>query len=147
MRILNASEQTELEAPPVFSSIERKQYLNLPKSLMETAESLQSSSTRIGFLVMCGYFRASNRFFAPTEFRIRDIDYAAGQLGLVTDNFFANDYAKATRSRHQQIILDFFGFRSFDQAAETLIETEIITMVRAHLKPQLIFGRCLDVLV
>ncbi len=147
MRIVNASEQAQLETPPIFSSAERKQYLNLPKSLMEMAESLHSSSARIGFLLMCGYFRAGKRFFMPADFRIRDIEYAAVQLGLAVDAFSAGDYAKATRFRHQQIILNFFGFRAFDQEAETLLETEITMMVRAHLKPRLIFGRCLDVLV
>ncbi len=147
MRIVNASEQAQLETPPIFSSAERKYYLYLPKSLMEIAESLHSSSARIGFALMCGYFRASKRFFMPTDFRIRDIEYAAVQFDLAVDAFSASDYAKATRFRHQQIVLDFFGFRAFDQEAEILLETEITTMVRAHLKPRLIFARCLDVLV
>ncbi|MCP5067980.1 MAG: DUF4158 domain-containing protein, partial [bacterium] len=147
MRILNASEQTRLELPPVFDSAERKRYFDFPRSLIEITQDLRGPMNRLGFLLMCGYFRAARRFFSPADFHARDIAYVARQLDLRAAAFAPERYAKATRFRHQKIILDFYGFRPFDGRAEVLLVTEITSMAREHLKPRLIFERCLDFLV
>ena len=46
----------------------------------------------------------------------------------------------ATVARHQELILQYAGFRAFDASARTVLEPEIAGMVRAQLKPRLIFG-------
>ena len=74
MRILSTQEQEDFDRPPVFGYAERKQMFSLPKSLLETARTLRTSSSQIGFLLMCGYFRASKRFFLPQDFHARDIE-------------------------------------------------------------------------
>lgn len=147
MRILSAAEQTRLELPPIFDSAERKRYLDFSQSLIEMARTLRGPGNQIGFLLMCGYFRAARRFFAPVDFHARDIAYIARRLSFPTDAFSPKRYVKATRFRHQQLILEFHGFRPFDGRAKTQLVTEIATMVRGHLKPRLIFGRCLDFLI
>lgn len=147
MRILSAAEQARLELPPIFDSAERKRYLDFSQSLMETARTLRGPDNQIGFLLMCGYFRAARQFFSPTDFHARDIAYVARLLDLPVDTFSSKRYVKATRFRHQQLILDFYGFRSFDGRAKTQLVTEIATMARGHLKPRLIFGRGLDFLI
>lgn len=67
MNILNKSEQEMFDAPPVFSSAERKRFCNFPDSLKEKTETLRKPSTKIGFLLFCGYFKATKRFFKPEE--------------------------------------------------------------------------------
>ena len=60
MRILTANEQAAFDRPPVFNHRERKRFLDLPKGLTDTAATLRTPpSGRIGFLVMCGHFRAA----------------------------------------------------------------------------------------
>lgn len=49
--------------------------------------------------------------------------------------------------RHQRLILELHGFVSFDENAEAVISIEIATMARMHLKPRLIFDRCVDFLI
>ena len=56
-------------------------------------------------------------------------------------------YPARTRQRHQQRILDFYGFMPFNDEAETALIAEIATMARTHLKPRLIFDRCVDCLI
>lgn len=147
MRILTTQEQKDLDFPPVFNHADRKQVFSFPKSLMQAALALRTSSNQIGFLLMCGYFKASKRFFLPRDFHLRDIEAVVRILNKSPSDFIPSDYVKTTRLRHQKLILDYFGFRLFDAVAERLVQTEIATMVRSQPKPKLIFERCLDLLI
>ena len=145
MRILTASEQEAFSKPPLFNHCERKKFFALPRALLDMAQNIRSADHQVGFLVSCGYFRATRRFFAPTDFESRDVAYVANQLGY--DDVSARIYPDRTRQRHQQLILDFYGFSPFDEAAKKVLSVEIITMARMHLKPRLIFDRCIDFLI
>ena len=147
MRILSSSEQEAFDKPPQFDHRKRKQFLDLPKVLEDRAATLRTPSNQIGFLVMCGYFGATRRFYLPQEFHERDIGAAARTLGLQCSEFSPDVYAKQTRSRHQQIILDYYGFAPFDAKIETALADEIAAMARIHLKPRIMFDRCVDFLV
>ena len=68
-------------------------------------------------------------------------------LGLSLDALDLASYDKQTVARHQELILQYMGFRTFDAAAQTLLTQEIAGMVRAQLKPRLIFWRCVDLLL
>ena len=96
---------------------------------------------------MCGYFKATKRFFQPHDFHERDVDAVSRALALQSVGFSADAYAKQTRARHQQIILDFHGFTAFDDKAKGMLAVEIGTMARVHLKSKLIFERCVDFLI
>lgn len=147
MRILTKQEQKDFDFPPVFNHADRKQVFSFPKSLLQAAIALRTSSNQIGFLLMCGYFKASKRFFLPSDFHLRDIEAVTRMLNKLPSDFIPSDYVKTSRLRHQKLILDYFGFRLFDAVAERLVQTEIATMVRSQLKPKLIFERCLDLLI
>ena len=147
MRILTNNEQEAFDRPPVFDHKERKQFLVLPKGLMEIATGLRSPDSQIGFLLMCGYFKATKRFYRPHNFHVRDIAFAAHQLDVPENTFQPRQYAETTRLRHQRLILEFHGFVSFDERASKGLATEIATMARMHLKPRLIFDRCVDFLI
>lgn len=147
MRILTASEQETFDRPPVFDHRERKQYFSLPKGLMDITTTLRSPISQIGFLLMCGYFKATKRFYLPQDFHKRDIEAVARILTLQNVNFTVDRYPKQTRARHQKFILDFYGFAPFNEKAKTSIAVEVSTMARAHLKPKLIFDRCVDFLI
>jgi len=147
MRILTTIEQELLDRPPSFDHCDRKRFFDLPKGLLDTADSLRTPSGQIGFLLMCGYFKATKRFFQPHDFHERDVDAIARALALQSVDFSADAYAKQTRARHQQIILDFHGFTAFGDKAKEMLTVEIDTMARVHLKPKLIFERCVDFLI
>jgi TnpA family transposase len=147
MRILTANEQQAFDRPPLFDHRDRKKYFDLPKGLMDIAKNLRTPGGQIGFLLMYGYFKATRRFYQPQDFHERDIEAAARMLGLPSAGFISDAYAKQTRLRHQKIILDFYGFTPFDETASNALATEIATMARMHLKPRLIFDRCVDFLI
>src|SRR6266567_7889478 len=56
MEILNAVEQEQLESPPVFNSVQRKQYFDFSSELLTLAQDLQTPTNQVCFLVSCGYF-------------------------------------------------------------------------------------------
>ena len=147
MRILSSSEQEAFDVPPVLGHQERKKVFHLPKALMDMAGKLRTPASQIGFVLVSGYFRTAKRFYLPWDFHQRDIEIAARMLGLQSSEFSPDAYTKQTRSRHHQLILDFHGFVPFDQRMEKALKAEIATMARTHLKPRLIFDRCVDFLV
>ena len=147
MRILTAAEQEVFDKPPRFDHRERKQFFSLPRDLMEIATSLRTPDTQIGFVLICVYFRAARRFYLPQDFRERDIEAAAKMLALQGSGFSPDRYAKQTRTRHQQLVLAFHGFAPVDRKAEAALAIEIATMARTHLKPRLVFDRCVDFLI
>lgn len=147
MRILTASEQETFDKPPLFDYEQRKLFFNFPKALLEIASSLRTQDSQIGFLLLCGYFKATKRFFLPQDFHQRDIAAVATLLDLQADCFAAGDYRKTTRIRHQNTVLKFYGFSAFDGHAETALGIEITTMAKTYLKPKLIFDRCGDFLI
>jgi len=147
MRILTSNEQEAFDKPPLFDHKERKQFLTLPKGLMDIAKGLRTPDGQIGFLLMCGYFKATKRFYPPQDFHARDLIAAAHQLNLPEQVFEPTRYAETTRLRHQRQILDSYGFLPFDDEASHNLMTEIATMARMHLKPRLIFDRCADFLI
>jgi len=147
MKILSTSEQEVFETPPVFNSVQRKQFFDFPASLLEISATLHKKTARISFLLSCGYFKATKRFFAPKDFHPRDIEYVARRLDLPADDFYLDDYSDRTQRRHRPRIVEFYGYREFDGRAEAQICQEIETMVRKQLKPKLIFWRCIDLLI
>ena len=144
MRILNTAEQARFEHPPVFDSAERKRHFDFSQSVLHAARGLRGPANRIGFLLAYGYFRAARRFFSPERFHERDIRFVSRALDLPLDTFTPENDIDMTRLRHERRILALHGFRPFGDQAESQLTTEIATMARAHLKPRLIFGRCVD---
>ena len=147
MRILTANEREAFDKPPLLDHSDRKKFFDLPKDLIGIARGLRTADSQIGFFLMCGYFKANKRFYQPQDFHERDIAFAANQLYLAEDTFRTTHYSETTRLRHQRQILNFYGFSAFDENAINVLATEIATMARMHLKPRLIFDRCVDFLI
>lgn len=139
MNILNKSEQEKFNTPPIFTSFERKQFFTLPKPLKEIAETLRTPSTRIGFLLACGYFKASKRFFKPNDYHKNDIAFVINILNLRSECFIADYYLQGIRQYHQKVILEFYGYKKFDNQSIKIIKVEIASMMQAQLRPKLIF--------
>lgn len=145
MTVLNAAERQVYETPPILDVSQRSHAFDVPASLLERAKALRKPAHQVGFLVSCAYFGMAKRFFAPKDYHTRDIRHAASQLDLPAA-FTAADYPVRTRQRHERLILRFHGYRRFDGQAEDFLAQEIATMAEAHLKPKLIFWRCLDLM-
>ena len=49
MKILNAVEQEQFESPPVFNSVQRKQYFDFSSELLTLAQDLQTPTNQVCF--------------------------------------------------------------------------------------------------
>ena len=147
MQILNAAEQDTFASPPVFTTAQRRHHFAFPVEVQQLAAALRTPINQLGFLLSWGYFTATKQFFLPQTFRSLDMEYVAWQLGLSLDAVDLASYDKQTVARHQDLILQYTGFRAFDDGARTFLAQEIAGMVRAQLKPRVIFWRCVDVLL
>ena len=147
MKILNAAEQESFNKPPAFNSFQRKQFFEAATGLMDIAQRLRKPTYQIGFLLACGYFKATKRFFIPDDYYSRDVEYVARKLGLESVNFIPKDYLRDRVHHHRQLIFDFYGFQKFNKHSERLLQQEVSGMARSQLKPKLIFWRCVDLLI
>ena len=110
MTILHAAERQVYEMPPILDAAQRSGTFDVPAGLLDMAKALRKPAHQIGFLVSCAYFGLAKRFFAPKDYHARDIRHAAHQLELRAA-FTAADYPARTRQRHEQLILQFYGYR------------------------------------
>jgi len=146
LRILSATEREAYDRPPAMNTTERRRAFDLPSSLVDLAGMVQDPKQRIGLLVSAAYFGVAKRFFAPRHYRERDVAHAARRLRLPEDAFEAGRYPARARQRHEIAILEAHGMRRFDRTSEAELTVDIDAMVATHLRPKLIFLRCLDLL-
>jgi Domain of unknown function (DUF4158) len=147
MQILSSVEHEAFELPPVFTSAQRHHHFGFSPELEQLALTLRTPTNQLGFLLSWGYFTATKRFFAPQTFRPADVEYVANRLGVALDSVDLSTYDKQSVARHQEIILQQLGFRAFAPTTQTWLEHELVSLVRAQLKPRLIFWRCVDLLI
>jgi hypothetical protein len=65
MKILNAVEQVAFESPPVFNSVQRKQYFDFPLALRHLASSLHTPTHQLCFLLSLAYFQSDQEVLCP----------------------------------------------------------------------------------
>ena len=147
MKVLNSLEQEAFETPPAFNSVERKRCFDFPTAIEQIAASLRTPTNRLGFLLSCGYFRATKRFYAARSYHARDLAYLAERAAIPTAAIVLADYDKQTLLRHQQLILDVYGFRPFKRHGRAVLLTDIARLVKSHLRPKVIFFRAVELLV
>jgi Domain of unknown function (DUF4158) len=96
MKILNSIEQEAFELPPLLNSAERKRHFDFPVAILQIAAELRTAANQLCFLLSCGYFRATHRFYPVQTFRPRDISHVAERTGITIDAVRLADYDKQT---------------------------------------------------
>ena len=80
---LTLQEIKKFDSAPVFSSSsERNYFFSLPNQIYKQANNLENDSAFVVFALMFGYFKATNKFFEPTQFHQEDIIFIATQYQL-----------------------------------------------------------------
>lgn len=145
MQILTQAEKLLFSSPPKFNHSDRKRFFEYPDELLKVAYGFRKEEHRVMFLLACGYFKATKKFFSPSDYHQRDIDYVVKPLYLGALLEPSDEvYSPRTRQRHERVILEYYGFKSFDMSAQRLLKVEVMTMAETYLKPRLIFDRSID---
>ena len=85
MKILNSVEREVFDWPPIFNSVERKRCFDFPTPLQDIATSLRTASNQLVFLLSCGYFEATKRFYAVPTFHRRDLTYVGDRIAVTLE--------------------------------------------------------------
>ena len=145
LKIFTTLEEDAFESPPLFTGAERKQFFSLPLLLKDPLTILRTPTNKVCFLVAAGYFKARHKFFAR-QFHPGDIAYVARLIGVDPSGVCIEDYSKETYARHQRLILRYFGFGPFDEAAITFAAGEIAHLVRVQFRPKLVLLEIIQIL-
>ena len=146
IKILNSNDARAYDTPPVFDSEQRKRFFDLPKWADEVADNLRTPTNKVGFVLQLGYFRAADRFFNIQDFNPRDIELIAGRMSIVLDEIQWTEYSYTSYERHQEIILNRFGFVRFNEAAKQLLAKESLSLCSNQMKPKSMFMSLVDFL-
>ncbi len=144
LRIFTPPERDVFESPPLFTSIDRKKYFSFPVGIMNVADGLRTQANKLYFLVMFGYFKATQKFYRHPPHQ-RDIDFVCQKLNIVLPED-KDHYKKRTSRRHVEQVLTYCGFKKFDRVAATLLETQMEPLMQSQTQPKIIFQECCDLL-
>src|SRR6266699_3989205 len=97
MHILTPAEYAVFETPPVFTTLERQRFFDLPPRLEHLLGTFRTPTNQLCFVLTLGYFRATQRFFAR-QFHDPDAIYVARQLGVLPGMFDLRAYEDPHRS-------------------------------------------------
>jgi hypothetical protein len=116
LTILSPDEIRLFEHPSQFTAEERKRFFTVPKWAEEIIATLQTPASKVGFLLLLGYFRVTKKFYAPDTFAHADIVFAQRRLSLEATGTL-DSYAKTTMHRHKILIRAKLGYRHYAPAA------------------------------
>lgn len=146
LKILSQQDITVFEFPPEFNADERKRFFDLPKWALKLIESFKIPTNKVGFVLQLGYFKAINRFFVARKFHKQDIEFVSSRLQILPEKIYLEKYIEATFVRHQEIILENFGFQPFNEATKLILIKEALSLCTNQLKPRLMFLSLVDFL-
>ena len=115
MRILNRIELTEFDTPPVLNSAERKRFFDLPSDLLQQTKQFRNKTDRVAFILTCGYFTATKKFFRVQDYHQSDIAYVSEQFDLLPEEVLLDEIPETNRRRHRKQILTSYQFKPFDK--------------------------------
>ena len=140
--ILNHQQRKDFDTPPYLNSFQRKQHFRNTGQIRKIVDSLRKPESKIGFVLICGYFEASGKVF--NQFYEQDWRYASNLLGFQDIEFIDS--------------IDRFVFRSLKEKCKKIYklqdfsnQKEVLTTINLHLKSQqsdrYIFGKASDFMV
>lgn len=109
LAILTINERTKFNAPPKFNQDERALHFSLSSENLQIVQQLRSTTTKVGFILQLGYFRANGKFYTTEQFRQKDIFYVTQMLGLNAKEIDLSSYKNKIITQHRRKILTLLG--------------------------------------
>jgi TnpA family transposase len=138
-QFLNGAEVAEFDNPREIDPEKRSLFFHDVDESME----FKKMETKIGFILLRGYFLANKKFFNPEKFQKEDIKYVcelvSAEIGdLDRDSKSHSWYSESTFRYHKRQILNEEGFRSFD---DSIIQAqhEADELVKSAIRPKKMF--------
>lgn len=140
LRILDNDEIDALYGRPRFTPDERQLYFTLTPAEQAACRRFRSLSSRLGFILQLGYFKAKHLFFSFTFAEVAD------DVAVILARHFPTElragFAPLTKPAmlHQRaVILELFGYRPCHAAERQLLLNRAQHLARLSTKPVYLF--------
>jgi hypothetical protein len=114
--ILNADDQRKFNQPPVLSSEDQKRCFQIPENLKQIFNALGAPTHQVCFVLLCGYYQISGRFFNPTDFHKDDIQIVCKQLDISQREVNFKTYKRRTLHYHKQLLCQHLAIKLFESS-------------------------------
>ena len=146
IKIMSPQAILTFNTPPEFNGEARKKFFSPPVWAKKTLNELRTPVNKIGFILQLGYFRAVNKFFSYERFHQKDVDFVAHRLQILLHDVELSTYASTSLERHQDIILNAFGWRKWNEDTRERLIQEALLLCAKQTKPRLMFLSLVDFL-
>lgn len=131
------------EQPPVFNIQEKEYFFTLSKSLHKfIMENIRSDANILHFVILYGYFRASNVFYNHSSFHQDDLDFIRKKYKLkIIELSLLN---RKTLYRYKQITKDNLAVNNYTVELERTLLNEAINLANNFTNRKKIFYRLMN---
>ena len=141
IQILTKDEEKIFELPPSFDSFAKNHFFKLTSGISEIILEMKNDSNKILFILMFGYFKATNRFF---EIQNDDENFLYIATRNNFNNFNNNEVTPRTIQRYKQIIKLHFGINEFTSDMELKLQNKAIELANNFINRKKIFFSLVD---
>ncbi len=140
---LSPNEKRKFDSPPTFNKEQRPAYFVVSDDIRRTLSNLHTTTNKVGFLLQLGYFKNAGKFFVPTMFRRKDINFVKQLLNITEDIDFGH-YPPARMVQHRSRIMELLGWKSFNESSTALVADHVQMLAQQQLQPDQIFIATVD---
>lgn len=139
IKILNKTDIKVFDEPPKFDSVERNNFFRLPKWGKELVEKMKTDVNKTGFILQLCYFKATNKFFHPKKSYKDDLKFVTKKFDISLEKVNFQNFSTTIFNRNKTLILEKYGFRSFDKETRLLLKKEALFLSSTQIKLEFLF--------
>jgi TnpA family transposase len=147
LSILTESERTKFDSPPEFTDKTREEKFRLNHLERQAIDGLLKATNKVGFMLQLIYFKNSGKFYNPTLFKPKDIEYCCKQLSIKTIAVDIQNFNYQSMYNQQKKIVSLLGWKKFDDNEKKILSNEIIWHVNQQNHPRDILKYAIDFLI
>ena len=113
--ILTSQQIKNFDTPPKFTLQDRYFFFKNEAFLDQTLANLKSPTSKVGFVLQYGYFKAAKKFFSVKNFKNLDINHVCKKLSLSSKKIDFSNYSSRVYTHHKKLILQHFDWQPFKE--------------------------------
>ncbi len=140
--LLSKDEQKRFDTPPQFTNAQNEYFFKLPIELQERLNTFDNDTSKVAFILLYGYFRATYIFFKLDSAPVKDIDFIKKMYSL----HYETDTPPSVRTlrRHKVLTKEYLGIRAYDESIHLNLTKEAENHVGNFLHQKKIFYALVD---
>lgn len=141
IQILTNEEIKNFEAPPKFDLFAKSHFFEFSSKLNDTIIEMKSDSNKILFILMFGYFKATNKFFEIQK-NDESLSYISTRNNF--DSFNLSVVTPRTIQRYKQLIKSYLGVNEYTYEIELKLKHHAIELANNFIHRKKIFFLLVD---